>query len=60
MKKAFETIFGLGCVCALFLGAGESPNGSCNIAWTLGCLALAVIFGLMFNHVHAQRKPEED
>ena len=60
MKKAIETIFALGCICALFLGCAESPDGSCNVLWTLGCLTLSVIFGLMFNYVHGQSKPVED
>lgn len=46
MKKALTMILGLVCVIALMLGCAENPDGSCNIAWTLSCLAIAAASGL--------------
>ena len=60
MKKIYETILALGCVCALFLGCAESPDGSCNILWTLGCLTAAVAFGLLFNWSRKQTAPDHE
>ena len=60
MKKFYETILALGCVCALFLGCAESPGGSCNILWTGGCLVLATAFALLFNWSRKQKAPDHE
>lgn len=49
MKKVISTLCGLGCVFAIFLGCAQNPDGSCNPAWTFGCIAVAVILGMIWN-----------
>lgn len=41
MKKELTTALELIAVLVLFLGCAENPDGSCNLAWTLGCLAVS-------------------
>ncbi len=49
LKKILENILGLGCIFALFLASAENEDGSCNLAWSLGCLAVAVICGWLWS-----------
>lgn len=52
MKKAIETLLGLGCLTCLVLAGAENPDGSCNIIWTLSFLAGAILFGLAFGKMN--------
>lgn len=45
MKKILEAILGLICILAIFLAGAENPDGSCNIVWTLSCIAVAALCG---------------
>lgn len=51
MKKTIETILALVCFIALILGCAENPDGSCNLLWTLSCLAVAGLSGWAFGKV---------
>ena len=46
MKKIVKTILGCVCVASVILAGAENPDGSCNLLWTLGWMAIAVISGL--------------
>ena len=45
MKKIVKTLLAVACVSGIILAGCENPDGSCNIIWTLGFLALAVASG---------------
>lgn len=60
MKKIFETILGLVCVTALFLECAENPDGSCNLAWTLGCLAVSAGSGWLLGKVNPELNPRKE
>lgn len=45
MKKIISTILGLVAVMAIFLASAENPDGSCNLTWSLSCLAVAAASG---------------
>ena len=45
MKKILTFILSVVCFSAIILAGAENPDGSCNLIWTLGFLALAVISG---------------
>ena len=45
MKKILSTILALVCLLAIVLGCAENPDGSCNLAWSLTCLAVAAACG---------------
>ena len=60
MKKIFETILGLVCVTALFLGCAENPDGSCNLAWTLGCLAVSAVSGWLLGKINPELNPRKE
>ena len=51
MKKALHFIldFLLSVVCfgALILGGAENTDGSCDIKWTLGCIAVATVSAII-------------
>lgn len=55
MKKIISTICGLGCVFAIFLGCAENPDGSCNIGWTGGCIAAALVLGWIWNKLNPSK-----
>ena len=45
MKKIVSTLCALGSLTSLMLGAAQNPDGSCNLLWTLGCMAVCLILG---------------
>ena len=45
MKNVLKTILAVACFAGIILAGCENPDGSCNIIWTLGFLALSVIAG---------------
>jgi len=47
-NKIIEVILGLFCAIAIILACGERPDGSCDIWWTIGWLAIAVVVGLIW------------
>ena len=49
MKKIIGTLLGFLTVAAIFLGCAEEMDGSCNIFWTLGCIAFAVLCGWLWS-----------
>lgn len=60
MKKILSTILGLVCIFALFLGCAENPDGSVNLLWTLGCLAVAFLSGWALNKMLPAEEKKED
>lgn len=36
-------------VAAIFLGCAENPDGSCNLIWSLSCLAIAALCGWLWS-----------
>lgn len=61
MKKMLKTFVGLIGLTALFLGAAENPDGSCNLAWTLSCLAVfggcAWVYSKLFHELDPDDNP---
>jgi hypothetical protein len=55
MKKALEIILSVVCFAAIILAGAENPDGSCNVKWTLGFLALAVASGYVLNRIMEKR-----
>lgn len=51
MKKALEIILSMVCLAAIILAGAENADGSCNIKWTMGFLALAVASGYLLNRI---------
>lgn len=51
MKKTLSHVCGLGAMVALVLAGAENPDGSCNVAWSLGFMALAGILAAAFSHL---------
>ena len=45
MKKVLKTVLAVACFAGIILAGCENPDGSCNLIWTLGFLALATIAG---------------
>lgn len=46
MKKIVKTLFAVACFAGIILAGCEEPDGTCNLVWTLGWLAVAVAAGL--------------
>lgn len=51
MRKFFEIIICLVFFLAVILAGAENPDGSCNLIWTLSCLAIASLSAWAFNKV---------
>lgn len=45
MRKIVKAILAAACIAGIILAGCENPDGSCNLIWTLGFLALALISG---------------
>lgn len=51
MRKFLEIIICLVFFLAVILAGAENPDGSCNLIWTLSCLAIASLSAWVFNKV---------
>lgn len=51
MRKFLEIIICLVFFLAVILAGAEKPDGSCNLIWTLSCLAIASLSAWAFNKV---------
>lgn len=51
MRKFLEIIICLFFFLAVILAGAENPDGSCNLIWTLSCLAIAGLSAWAFNKV---------
>ena len=51
MRKIFKTITAVACFASIILAGCQNPDGSCDLAWTLGFLALAVLSGYAFKRL---------
>lgn len=49
--KTLKTILGCLCVASIILAGAENPDGSCNVIWTLGWMASAVVSALIWGHL---------
>ena len=52
MKKAITTTLGLMCMVSIMLAGAERQDGSCDLLWTLGFLAFAVLCGWAWNKLN--------
>ena len=43
MKKTLKSVLAVACFAGIVLAGCENPDGSCNILWTLGFMALAAL-----------------
>ena len=43
MKKTAKVILAVACFAGIVLAGCENPDGSVNIIWTLGFIALAIV-----------------
>ena len=51
MRTFLEIIICLVFFLAVILAGAENPDGSCNLIWTLSCLAIAGLSACAFNKV---------
>ena len=51
MRTFLEIIICLVFFLAVILAGAENPDGSCNLIWTLSCLAIASLSAWAFNKV---------
>jgi len=58
MKKVLSTILALACFASMMLAAGEKPDGSPAIWWSLGCIAVACLCGWLFTKVNPNFRRE--
>ena len=58
MKKILSNVLAIICVFALFLGSAENPDGSCNLIWTLSCLAVSFSSGYAWAKLNPEEKEE--
>ena len=43
MKKTLKSVLAVACFAGIVLAGCENPDGSCNVVWTLGFMALAAL-----------------
>ena len=43
MKKTLKSVLAVACFAGIVLAGCENPDGSCNLVWTLGFMALAAL-----------------
>lgn len=59
MKKIIETLLAFVGIIALLLGGAENPDGSCNLLWTLSCLAIVAGCAWGYNKLNPEEKTNE-
>lgn len=52
IKNIIEAIISLVALTAIALGGAENADGSCQLAWTLSCIAVAALCGWLFGKLH--------
>ena len=52
MKKALERILSCVCFASVILAGAPNDDGSLNFKWSLGCIALATVSGLILKHIN--------
>lgn len=58
MKKILSLIIEFACVASLFLACGQNADGSCNLAWSLSCLAVSVVCGVAYGKLNPEALKE--
>ena len=58
MKRAIKIIIGCLCFASVILAGAENPDGSCNLAWTLSWLAIAVNCATLLRWLKADEKED--
>lgn len=58
MKKIISTILALVCFTAIMLAGAERTDGSADILWSVICIAVACITGLLFAKLNPNFKKE--
>ena len=56
MRTFLEIIICLVFFLAVILAGAENPDGSCNLIWTLSCLAIACLSAWAFNKISEEHK----
>ena len=51
MRQFIRFISGTLCFASIVLAGCEEMDGSCNVAWTLGWMLSAVVWGAIFNRM---------
>ncbi len=46
MKRIVKSFLAIVCFASIILAGAENPDGSCNLVWTLGFMAIAVLSGV--------------
>lgn len=54
MKKTIKSILAVACFAGIILAGCEEPDGSCNIIWTLGFMALAFASAIGIKKIDAK------
>lgn len=54
MKKILSTLLAFVCGASLLLACAQNPDGSANLLWSLGCLAVAILAGYGFAKLNPQ------
>lgn len=52
IKNIIVAILSLVALTAIVLGGAENADGSCQLAWTLSCIAVAALCGWLFGKLH--------
>ena len=45
-KQITKAVLGIVCIVSIILAGAENPDGSCNLAWTLSFLGVALLSGV--------------
>lgn len=54
MRQFIRFIAGTLCFASIVLAGCEEMDGSCNVAWTLGWMLSAVVWGAIFNRMEGK------
>lgn len=54
--KFAKRLAGLACFLGVFLGIAENQDGSCDLVWTISCLAVAIIGALVLRYLEVKQK----
>lgn len=53
-RRIVRRLAGLACFLGVFLGIAENQDGSCDLVWTISCLAVAIIGALVLRYLEVK------
>lgn len=59
MRKFLRSLAGFACIASVILAGCEEPDGGCNLLWTLGWMALALVLAVVLDKTSTKKTTKQ-